>query len=107
MFQRPSTAIPTRPPTGWAIAPATGVIHWATFETSEPVGAAGGTVLTFKLHHRFQNLWTLGRFRLSVTRGPKPIGLSLPEDFRAILATAPDLRSRGPEEHADELFSGR
>ena len=40
-----------------------------------------------------ENLWTLGRFRLSVTRGPKPIGLSLPEDFRAILATAPDVRT--------------
>ena len=89
---RRSTATP-RSRNGWAVAPATGVIHWATFETSEPIGAAGGTVLTFKMHHQFGNAWTLGRFRLSVTRGPKPIGLSLPEDFRAILATAPDVRT--------------
>ena len=69
------------------------MIHWATFETSEPIGGAGGTVLTFKLHHKFGNAWTLGRFRLSVTRGAKPVGLSLPEDFRAILATAPEVRT--------------
>jgi hypothetical protein len=81
------------PANGWAVAPATGVVHWATFETTEPIGSAGGTALTFKMHHRYGNAWTLGRFRLSVTRGPKPVGLSLPEDFRAILATAPDVRS--------------
>ena len=81
------------PSNGWAVHPATGVIHWATFETSEPIGGAGGTVLTFKMHHKFGNAWTLGRFRLSVTRGSKPVGLSLPEDFRAVLATAPDVRT--------------
>ena len=83
------------PSNGWAVSPATGVVHWATFETAEPIGAAGGTVLTFKMHHKFGNAWTLGRFRLSVTRGPKPVGLSLPEEFRAILATAPDVRTEG------------
>jgi hypothetical protein len=81
------------PNNGWAVHPATGTTHWATFETSEPIGGAGGTVLTFKLHHKFNKAWTLGRFRLSVTRIAKPIGLGLPEDFRAILATAPDVRT--------------
>ena len=81
------------PSNGWAVSPATGVTHWATFETHEPIGAAGGSVLTFKLHHKFADQWTLGRFRLSVTRSAKPVGLSLPEDFRAILATAPEVRA--------------
>jgi WD40 repeat protein len=81
------------PGNGWAVHPATGVIHWATFETAEPVGGAGGTVLTVKMHHKFGELWTLGRFRISVTRGAKPIGLSLPEEFRAILATASEVRT--------------
>jgi WD40 repeat protein len=81
------------PSNGWAVSPTTGVVHWATFETSQPIGAAGGTVLTFKMHHLFGEMWTLGRFRLSVTRGAKPIGLGLPEEFRAILATAPDVRT--------------
>src|SRR5207253_1838172 len=80
---------------GWAISPATGTTHWATFETGQPLGVAGGTVLTIKMQHNFENEWTLGRFRLSATRGPKPIGLSLPEDFRAILAVAPELRTEG------------
>jgi hypothetical protein len=81
------------PGNGWAVAPATGVSHWATFEIHEPIGGAGGSVLTFKLHHKFADQWTLGRFRLSVTRSAKPTGLSLPEDFRAILATAPEVRT--------------
>ncbi len=74
---------------GWAVSPATGTTHWATFETAQPLGTPGGTVLTIKLHHKFQNTWTLGRFRLSITRSVKPVGPSLPEDFRAILAVAP------------------
>ena len=81
------------PGNGWAIHPATGVTHWATFETIETIGTPGGITLTVKLHHKFANAWTLGRFRLSVTRGPRPIGLSLPEDFRAILATSVEIRT--------------
>ena len=39
-----------------------------------------------------RDVWTLGRFRLSATRSPsrRP---SLPEDFRAILAVAPEVRT--------------
>ena len=81
------------PGNGWAVAPATGTTHWATFETAAPVGGAGGTVLTFRLTHYYQEVWTLGRFRISATRSGKPVGLTLPEDFRAILAVAPELRS--------------
>ena len=81
------------PGNGWAVSPATGVTHWAVFETTELIGTPGGTILTFRLHHKFAKLWTLGRFRLSLTRGTKPIGLSLPEDFRAILATSPEVRT--------------
>src|SRR5262249_7317793 len=58
---------------GWAVAPATGIVHWATFETAQPVGGPGGTVLTIKMHHKFADAWTLGRFRLSATRGAKPV----------------------------------
>jgi WD40 repeat protein/mono/diheme cytochrome c family protein len=81
------------PGNGWAVSPAAGVVHWATFETKEAVGTAGGTVLTFKLHHQFNNAWTLGRIRISVTKVTRPIGLGLPEDLRAIVATVPEIRS--------------
>jgi WD40 repeat protein len=88
----------TDPANGWAVAPATGVTHWAVFETTEPIGTPGGTILTFRLHHKFAEEWTLGRFRLSLTRGSKPVGLGLSEEFRAILATSADVRT-----HAQKL----
>jgi hypothetical protein len=79
---------------GWAVSPTSGVTHWATFESKEPVGKAGGTVITVKLHHRFNApQFTLGRFRLAVTRVPRPIGLGVPEEFRSILAIVPELRT--------------
>jgi WD40 repeat protein len=80
--------------TGWATSPATGVVHWATFETAEDLGQAGGTVLTIKLHHKFNGApYQLGRFRIAVTRVAKPVGLGLPEPLREILATAPEVRT--------------
>jgi WD40 repeat protein len=80
--------------TGWALSPATGVTQWATFETADPVGAAGGAVLTVKLNHFFAGgTYSLGRFRLSVTRVARPVGLGLAEDYRAIVATAPEIRT--------------
>jgi WD40 repeat protein/mono/diheme cytochrome c family protein len=82
------------PTMGWALSPATGLTHWATFETASPVGKPGGTVLTIKLNHNYAgNVFTLGRFRISVTKLAKPVGLGLPEDYRAILATVPELRT--------------
>ncbi len=79
---------------GWAVSPATGVTHWATFEVKEPVGAEGGTVLTIKLHHKFQPSYLAGRFRLSVTRVAAPVGLGLAEEYRSILAVTPELRTQ-------------
>ncbi len=79
---------------GWALSPTTGVTHWATFETASPIGKAGGTVLTIKLDHAYAGgMYTLGRFRISVTKVAKPVGLGLPEDYRTILATVPELRT--------------
>jgi WD40 repeat protein/mono/diheme cytochrome c family protein len=82
--------------TGWAVSPVTGLVHWATFEPAEPVGRPGGTVLTIKLHHFFNGggpVYTLGRFRLSATRLPKPVGLGLAEPLREVVAVASELRT--------------
>jgi hypothetical protein len=78
---------------GWAVSPVLGQTHWATFETKEPVGAEGGTVLTIKLHHRYGKGFMPGRFRLSATRVARPIGLGLADEYREIVALAPELRS--------------
>jgi len=84
---------PNQPGSGWALYPATGVTHWATFETNEPVGFERGTILTIRLHQNYAPSFQLGHFRLSVTRLPRPVGLGLPEDLRAILTTLPDVRT--------------
>ncbi len=89
----------TNPGKGWAVSPFTSQTHWATFETKEAVGGAGGSVLTVTMHHKFNSPGYLaGRFRISVTTLPKPVGLSLPEDFRAILNITPELRSPAQRE---------
>ncbi|MFO0950326.1 MAG: DUF1549 domain-containing protein [Isosphaeraceae bacterium] len=78
---------------GWAVSPATGTTHWATFETKEPVGKPGGTVIQVELHHKFEVNFLPGRFRISVTRQPRPVQLGVAEEFRQALAVAPELRS--------------
>lgn len=75
---------------GWASSPAIGVTHWATFEAKEAVGFDGGTVLTFTLHHNFNNKeFSLGRFRISVTTSERPVGLSLSDELAKVLSVAP------------------
>ena len=69
---------------GWAIANAGGVIHWATWETKEPVGSTAGTTLKFVIHQNHTaKQHMLGRFRISATTKKSP-GLSLPESLKAI-----------------------
>ncbi len=82
------------PNLGWAVSPATKHTHWATFEAKEPVGKPGGTILTVKLFHRFQQSYLPGKFRVSLTKLAKPLGLELAEDYRVILATVPELRTQ-------------
>jgi mono/diheme cytochrome c family protein len=66
------------PHTGWSISPQQGKKQIATFETKTPFGDEKGTLLTItlqqsttrKLYHN------LGRFRLSLTTGKKPLSLT-------------------------------
>lgn len=78
---------------GWAVNPAEGTVHWATFETKQPIDFEGGAALQFVLN-QFHNApnHRLARFRISVTTDKLPLGLSLPEDLKAIVATVPDQR---------------
>ena len=73
---------------GWAISPSYGVTHWATFECKEPINVEGGTRLKVLLHHKFgQPNFLIGRFRISVAVGKTDVGLSLADEYRAIIAT--------------------
>ena len=80
---------------GWGIAPENGVDHVATFELKEPVGDRQGTILTFQLHQLFNSkTHTIGRFRLSVTTSPRPVGLQgIPANVANLLNLAADQRN--------------
>ena len=83
---------------GWASHPQTGRTHWATFETAQPLGLEGGTLLVFRLEHRYpDNKHIVGRFRISVTRAPKGFGLTYPGQVGAILALDPASRSEAQQ----------
>ncbi len=84
---------------GWAISPAYGVTHWATFETKQPINIEGGTHLKIVMHHKFnQPDYVLGRFRISVAVDKTDVGLSLADEYKAIVTTP--AAQRKPEQTA-------
>ncbi|HWB14043.1 MAG TPA: DUF1549 and DUF1553 domain-containing protein [Pirellulales bacterium] len=79
---------------GWAVAPKFGEAHTAIFETTEDVGHAGGTLMTFTIDQQFGGQHTIGRFRLSVTGAKRPLSLQgPPAPIAAILALAAEART--------------
>jgi hypothetical protein len=79
---------------GWAIHGQVGQSHVATFETKMPLGFDGGTTLTFTLDQRYaDNMHNLGKFRLSITRAPKPVGVGITAEIAAILNVPADQRN--------------
>lgn len=71
-------AIDGKTDTGWAISPQMGKPHVALFETKTDLGTQGTTELAFRLNQQYGKQHTLGRFRLSVTSMPRPVGMSAP-----------------------------
>ncbi|HEV3341856.1 MAG TPA: hypothetical protein VG125_15930, partial [Pirellulales bacterium] len=85
---------------GWAVSPKFGETHTAVFETTQDVGNAGGTLVTFTLEQQYGGQHTVGRFRLSVTGSKRPLSLQgPPAPIAAILATAPEART--PDQKAE------
>ncbi len=80
--------------TGWAIVPAIGVEHWATFKLAEPIQSESDTILTFKIYHKHKALkHLLGRFRISATTAGGDIPLGLSERIAVAASTPAKLRS--------------
>lgn len=78
---------------GWGVSPRTGEIHWATFEIKKPLQLEGGAILTFSLNQVFNRPdFMIGRFRISITTAPAPLGLTMPHEITAALAVAPEER---------------
>ena len=92
---------------GWAVHPATGVHHWATFTLAEPVANPEGVRLTVKIHQQHNaEAHRLGALRISATNAAGPLPLSLPEAFASVLAIPAE--SRGDEAAAPLLaFFGK
>jgi len=89
--------------TGWAVSPVPGITHWATFETKEPLGLEGGTILTFTLRQTFnQNDYMLSRFRISVAT--EAAGLGLSDELRAIVAVDAGMRTDAQKEYLARYF---
>ncbi|MCA9179190.1 MAG: DUF1549 domain-containing protein [Planctomycetales bacterium] len=72
---------------GWAVHPAGGVDHWATFELKTPIENKEAVVLKFVIHQQHNaERHLLAKFRLSATTTPKGWGLSLPESLASLLS---------------------
>ena len=91
---------------GWAISPAMGTFHWATFKFDQPLQTEGDSILTFKIH-QFHNAakHTLGRFRLSATTAVGNIPLGIAEPLAAILLTPKERRDEKTVEFLNEYVT--
>jgi len=102
---------------GWGVAPQIGRDHQAIFETAENDAATGTGLIAAELVQHFSNgRHVLGRFRISITRSPRPINFGLPLEIAQVLALAADSRSAEQsakladyvvsrdKDHADQRF---
>jgi hypothetical protein len=94
-----ASAIDGNPGTGWAVMPNNGATvasnHVAAFEFKDNVRHDGGTVLTITLDQQYPDgKHALGKFRISLTTGKRPLMLNgPPQNIAAIVATPADKRS--------------
>lgn len=90
---------------GWAVSPATGHTHWATFQLRDAVSFDAGTTLTVKFIHNYKDkTYNLGRFRVSFATDKNPVGLSLAEEYKEILITPADKRTKEQTELLTTYF---
>ena len=99
-FEQPglpiAAAIDADPKSGWAVDPRFGEDQEAVFEIGEDVRPDGGATLTFTLDFRNNAGHNLGKFRLSATAAPRPVGLGeggVPPKIAALLEVPIDRRT--------------
>jgi hypothetical protein len=90
-----AAAIDGNDATGWAVSPKFNEAHTAIFELAANTGNEGGTVLTLSMVQQYpDSTHTLGRFRVSITNSPRPVGMNkLPAELVAALSVPADKRS--------------
>lgn len=85
---------PGGPNSGWAISPQVGKNQTAIFEIGEAIEIDRGAIFRFTLKQPFDNVHTLGKFRLSVTSKKGPLPFALPDPVKKALAVAKDQRNK-------------
>src|SRR6185295_10209096 len=70
-----SAAIDADKGSGWAVDPQLGKDHALVVEFEQPVGFPGGTVLVVDFEFNLNVRHAIGRPRLSVTTGSRPVAL--------------------------------
>jgi hypothetical protein len=79
---------------GWAVHPQVGQDHTAVFELVSPLESARNGVLELSIHQNYtDSQHSLGRFRISLTDAPSPLGFGLPVEIAAVLAKPAEQRS--------------
>ena len=79
---------------GWAVAGGTGRTHWATFDIHGLAGFPGGSIVTVTMSHKYTDGTHMpGKFRISATATPGPVGLSLSDELQTVITTAPEVRT--------------
>ena len=87
-------AIDGKESTAWGIFPEVGKPHQAVFELSEDLVHDGETWLTVTLKQVYPVDHPIGKFRLSATSAPRPVGIAIhPETIATILSVPAESRN--------------
>jgi hypothetical protein len=90
---------------GWAAHPKLGEDRMATFEFKEPLGGKAGAALMFDLNQNYKgNDYSIGRFRISVTRAKSPVDFGVPDAVGVILDIAAEDRDEAQQEALMKFF---
>ncbi|MEN8774805.1 MAG: DUF1549 domain-containing protein [Akkermansiaceae bacterium] len=93
---------PGGPNAGWAISPQIGKNQTAIFNLTEPIKK--GSLLRFTLSQPFDEVHTLGKFRLSVTTQTGPLQFALPANVKEALAVEKDQRIKAQVDVIKKYF---
>lgn len=102
----PENAVDGKDDTGWAVASEFGKLHTAVFAVNGTAASdAAETAVTVRLEFRSIHIsHVLGKFRVSATDAPATALKPLPDNIRAILATAAEQRNDGQKKELTEFF---
>jgi WD40 repeat protein/mono/diheme cytochrome c family protein len=95
---------PGGPNAGWAISPQVGNNQTAVFGIAGPAQIEKGSILRFTLKQPFDEVHTLGKFRLSVTSQTGPLPFALPANVKDSLAVQKDKRSKSQIDTITKYF---